>query len=131
MPAEIIVLFVDDDPTTRKIYETYAARVGVRAIMTANPTEAVAILKHQRVDLIVTDLMMPEYDGVELIRAVRENVRTRDIPVIVLTYGGNLERVDTAGHVGANEIHDKSSCPPDKLFARIQALTAQKKPAAS
>ncbi|MDX2185480.1 MAG: response regulator [Opitutaceae bacterium] len=126
MPADKIVLFVDDDPTTRKIYETQATRLGVRAIMTSNPTEAVAVLKHQLPHIIVTDLMMPEYDGVELIRAIRENPRTRDIPVIVLTYGGNLERVDTAGHVGANEIHDKSSCPPDKLFARIAALTAQK-----
>lgn len=120
MPTAQTILFVDDDPTTRKIYETKSNNSGYTTLMAANPAEAVALLKRETVDLIVTDLMMPEYDGVDLIKAVREHPKTKHLPIIVLTYGGNLERVDTASHVGASEIHDKQDCTPDRLFARIR-----------
>lgn len=120
MDSKKIVLFVDDDPTMRKIYEVKAASLGVTTEMASNPAEAVIILRQKPIDLIVTDLNMPEYDGVELIKAVREHAKTKHIPIIVRTYGGNLERVESAGALGATEIYDKQSCPPDKLFERIQ-----------
>ncbi len=120
MDSNKIVLFVEDDRTMQSIYKAKAASLKIKALLASDPSEAVAILRQQTIDLIVTDLNMPNYDGVDLIKAVRGHPKTKHIPIIVRTYGGNLERVDSAGVMGANEIHDKQSCPPEKLFERIR-----------
>ncbi len=122
MEASKPVLFVDDDPTTRKIHETKARAEGITPLLAANPTEAVSLLRAHEVALIVTDINMPEYDGVDLIRAVREYPKTKAVPIIVLTYGGNLEKIQTADAMGANEIYDKGACSLEQLFGRIKAL---------
>ncbi len=61
------------------------------------------ILEEKRVDVIVTGLMMPKYNGVDLIQAVRAADYT-NIPILVFTSGGNMELIEQAAMAGANEI---------------------------
>lgn len=119
MSKKPTVLFIDDDPTTRKVYTGGLAMAGIPAFFAASPEEAATFLEEQKIDVIVTDLMMPKYNGVDLIRAVREADYTKHIPIVVFTSGGNLDLIEQAALSGANEILQKHTTPPAKLIERI------------
>ncbi len=122
MPAMPHVLIVDDDATTRRIHSGSLAASGIPCDIVSSAEEAQQILETRNVDVIVTDLIMPKYSGVDLITAVRECDYTRHIPILVLTAGGSLELIQQAVNAGATEILQKHSCPPTKLVARILEL---------
>ena len=119
MKPKPTVLFIDDDPVTRKVYSAALAMSGIPALFTSSPEEAVKILEEKAVDVIVTDLMMPKYNGVDLIEAVRAADYTKHIPILVFTSGGNMELIEQAALAGANEIVQNHSTPPSKLVEKI------------
>jgi two-component system chemotaxis response regulator CheY len=62
--------------------------LGYRVVQALNGHEALAALAQAPVDLVVTDLAMPEMDGIALVRALRADARYRHLPVIMLTSSG-------------------------------------------
>ena len=122
MKPKPTVLFIDDDPTTRKIYLAGMAMAGLPTHIVGSAEEAGKILEEKKVDVIVTDLMMPNFNGVDLIQAVRAADYTKHIPIIVFTSGGNQELVEQAALSGANEIMQKHTTPPAKLVEKILQL---------
>jgi PAS domain S-box-containing protein len=79
------VLLLEDDDSTRMMTGEMLRRSGLRVSMAGNGREGLDNLINKIPDLILCDLMMPEMDGFEFIRHVRENPLWRDIPVVVLT----------------------------------------------
>ncbi|HAS17334.1 MAG TPA: hypothetical protein DDX84_07385 [Nitrospiraceae bacterium] len=79
------ILIVDDCKTTRKIIALYIKEAGYKTVLAANGVEAIEKLMNAAVDVIITDLNMPQMDGIELTRWVRENNMFKDIPLIILT----------------------------------------------
>lgn len=122
MKPKPTVLIIDDDPTTRKVLTGGLAMAGIPALIAGSAEEAGKILEEKTVDVIVTDLMMPGFNGVDLIQAVREADYTRHIPIVVFTSGGNMDLMEKAAIAGANEILQKHNTPPAKLIERILKL---------
>lgn len=127
MATKPTVLFIDDDPVMRKIYTVGLAMAGIPTHIVSSPEEALKILEEKTIDVIVTDLMMPKYSGVDVITAVREADYTKHIPILVFTSGGNMELVAAAALVGATEIMQKHNTPPQKLIERILKVHADAK----
>ncbi len=128
MKTKPTVLFIDDDATMRKVYTTGLAMAGIPTHIVASIEEAGKILEEKKIDVIVTDLMMPNYNGVDLIKAVREADYTKHIPVVVFTSGGNTELMEQAAMAGANEIMQKHNTPPAKLIEKILKLHEEAAP---
>lgn len=124
MPRKPIVLFVDDEPTTRRIYEYRFTAMGLPHYIAESAEAAVRILEEKPVDIVITDLLMPTYDGTDLVVCMREAELTRSIPIILFTTGGNEAKIAQAMKAGATEVLPKQTTPPDKLIARIYALTS-------
>jgi len=124
MTTKPTVLFIDDDPTMRKVYTVGLAMAGIPMHVVGSPEEALKVLEEKTIDVIVTDLMMPKYSGVDVITAVRETDYTKHIPILVFTSGGNMEMVEAAALAGATEIMQKHSTPPAKLIERILKVHA-------
>jgi CheY-like chemotaxis protein len=122
MKPKPTVLFIDDDATTRKVYTAGLAMAGIPMHMAASAEEAGKILEEKKIDVIVTDLMMPNFNGVDLIQAVRAADYTKHIPIIVFTSGGNQDLVEKAALSGANEIMQKHVTSPAKLAEKILQL---------
>lgn len=118
-----IVLFVDADRGARTMFEFRARLLDVPHFVADSAEAAVGILEEHRVDVVITDLFMPKYDGVDLIKCMREFALTKDIPVIVFTVGGNPQKVTDAMNAGATELVMKQITPMDKLIERAYALT--------
>ena len=79
-----VILIADDSPTIRKFVSFSLKAQGFEVLVACDGMEAVDLLPTTNVDLIITDLNMPNMDGFELIKAVRENDGNKNIPIIIL-----------------------------------------------
>ena len=82
---EKIILVADDSPTIRKFVSFTLASRGFKIISASDGMEALEILPSADIDLIITDLNMPNIDGYEFIRTVRRNDQYSKIPIIILS----------------------------------------------
>jgi CheY-like chemotaxis protein len=80
-----IILVVDDEPDIRGVLRDQLELDGFRVLEAGRALEAVEVARERQPDLITMDLMLPDLDGFEAIRLLRETERTREIPVIILS----------------------------------------------
>ena len=90
-PAGQLLLAVDDDPSVAPLLEKMLAGRGYRVAGVRNADEAVADARRLRPSVITLDVVMPERDGRDVLRELRADPETRDIPVIMLTV---IDRAD-------------------------------------
>jgi len=93
------ILVVDDEAKMRRLLEILLKQMGHEVYQADNGIKALKILNEQSVDLIITDLKMPQLDGLGLIRKLHE--QNSDIPVIVITAYGTVETAVEAMKYGA------------------------------
>ena len=114
------VLIVDDEEVIRDSLREYLSDEGVACETRASGAEALSALSHEDYALVVTDLRMPEMDGLELIRRGREI--SADTLFMVLTAFGSLETAIEAMRVGAVDYLQKPIVLPDLLLRVRRAL---------
>ena len=97
------VLVADDSETMRMFIFFHLIKTlpGVQIIEAVNGLDAIEKLKNQDVDLILTDMNMPELDGAGIIRVVR-NVFKRKTPIIIITTRGEQKDREQGLELGAN-----------------------------
>jgi two-component system chemotaxis response regulator CheY len=79
------VLIVDDCATTRRLVGLYLKQEGFSLVQAENGIEALEKLARSSVDLVITDMNMPQMDGVSLTRALKQDQAYASIPVVMLT----------------------------------------------
>lgn len=79
------MLAVDDDPTIQRLLQVNLEMEGYRVILAADGVRALATARRERPDLILLDVMMPELDGWEVCRRVREDPDLAGVPVVFLS----------------------------------------------
>jgi len=80
-----LVLVVDDEPDVRALLRDMLNTAGIRVIEAGRVLEGVEMARQRQPDVITMDLMLPDLDGFEAIRLLREQPETRDTPVVVLS----------------------------------------------
>lgn len=125
MPGTKTVLVVDDEPSVLFALSEGLSdrRGGVRVVTAANGIEAVAVLEAEPVDLVLTDLRMPDMDGFELLAFLRRNHPA--VPVILMTALGSAETSARLGTAGSFECLAKPFHLPD-LKRKIAEMLAQR-----
>jgi two-component system chemotaxis response regulator CheY len=98
---EKVVLVVDDSATVRKFVAASLNIKGFRVVTAGDGIEALERMPLEKFDLIITDLNMPDMDGFEFIRTLRESPEYSHIPIIVLTSFTDLKSKDQAIEMGA------------------------------
>lgn len=117
-PGAGTVLVVDDDPDIRQLLHQYLASCGLRPLLAGGGAEMRAHLQQDAVDLVVLDVMLPQEDGLDLLRWLREHTR---VPVIMVTaLGSAIDRV-VGLEIGADDYVGKPF-EPRELVARIRAV---------
>ncbi|MEW6280599.1 MAG: response regulator [Candidatus Eremiobacterota bacterium] len=116
------ILVVDDDPNLLRMVQTllsYTSR-GYEVFTAGSGQEALEVARREVPDLILLDLMMPEMDGIEVCRRLRQHRLTYLIPVVMLTASGQGHRLD-ALRTGVDDYLAKPFDPAE-LEARIEGL---------
>lgn len=94
-----MILVVEDDEPIRLALRELLEAEGYQVIVAADGAEAIAVLVRELPSLIVTDLHMPNVDGFQLCEHVRANLRTEQVPIVVLTAEHRCDRI--RNHVDA------------------------------
>ncbi len=115
------ILIVDDSPTQAKLLEQVLAGYGYRVRVTRNGAEALAEILARRPDLVISDILMPEMDGFQLCRQVREVERLKELPIILLTHLNDPADVLHSLEAGANYFVSKPYSNR-MLLSRIAAV---------
>ncbi len=94
-----LALIIDDEPDIRELLEITLARMDVDCMSSENLADAYAFLKNHEFDICLTDMRLPDGDGLELVSYIQEN--NPQLPVAVITAHGNMESAIQALKTGA------------------------------
>ena len=120
------ILVCDDDELLRELLQFRLKAKGFDVVVASDGREALASIQTTYPDAVVLDAMMPGMDGFEVLRRLREEDGTRDIPVIMLTARKGERDIVDALRLGASDYLSKPFIP-DELSARlVRLLTADR-----
>lgn len=109
------VLLVDDSPDTRRFLTLLLKRWGYRVECAASGGEAIELVGQAVPDLIILDVMMPDMDGMEVLRRLRSEPSTSDVPVILHTAISDLTTRESARRQGATDFWVKAGTSADEM----------------
>jgi DNA-binding response OmpR family regulator len=121
LDATPLVLVADDDRDILSLVTFRLERSGYRVVQASDGAEALELAREKAPDLAVLDLMMPRLTGLEVTRALRDDERTREVPVILLTARVQESDVQAGLAAGATE-YVKKPFSPQELRDRVDAL---------
>lgn len=118
------VLIVDDSKLTLEIISFSVSAAGYRVIQAGGGLEALEILNHTPVDLMVVDIVMPDMDGYTLIQKIRDHERFRSTPIIVATTLSEARYRQKGFEAGAN-LYMIKPVHPQELISQMQLLVGE------
>jgi DNA-binding response OmpR family regulator len=117
--ARIVV--ADDEPHIVQLIQSILLRQGYRVETARNGVEALARIRSDRPDLVISDVMMPEMDGLSLLDHLRQDPDTRDLPVILLT-AKTSDADMLLGHMTGADMYLTKPFRPEELVAFVRRL---------
>ena len=122
------ILVVDDDDAIREMLAIVLQRRGFEVIKARDGNEALKLYKQQQFDLVVTDLIMPDREGIEVILEMR--TMKRPVRILAISGGGKVHQsmhLNLARSVGADRVLSKPFTPHDflKIVAEMLAVSAR------
>lgn len=115
------LLLVDDEPGLREAVQAYLEDSGFQVQTASNAKDGWDWLQRSQPDLVITDIMMPQVDGYEFLKQMREDVRFKALPVVFLTARGMTgDRIQ--GYQAGCDAYLSKPFDPDELVAIIENL---------
>lgn len=103
MARKTTILAVDDDTDVLNLYRLHADEQGYQTVVANSAEEALTILQQVTVDLIISDILMPEMDGYEFCRQLKANEQTKNIPFIFVSAVTELDELIAGYSLGADD----------------------------
>lgn len=122
------ILVIDDNPEFREILRSHLEANGHRTFLASDGEQGLALLEREAIDIVLTDILMPQRDGLEVLREAKR--RWPGLPVIAISGGGWIganELLSMADRLGADTILQKPVRRDDLLSAVDEALAANLK----
>lgn len=124
------ILIVEDQPAIRELIALNLQLSGFDASLAVDAEQADRLIRERLPDLVLVDWMLPGMPGIHLVRKLRNNDRTRDTPVIILTAKGTEQDKVTGLDAGADDYVTKPFSPKE-LLARVRAVLRRRAPSLS
>jgi DNA-binding response OmpR family regulator len=118
-----VLLVADDDEDILMLVQLRLSRSGYEVVVARDGEEALRLAREKQPDLAVLDWMMPKASGLEVLRAIRADAETHDIPVVLLTARASEADIQEGLDAGADDYIAKPFSPQE-LAARIQVILA-------
>jgi len=117
------VLVVDDDPDVRRLCGMNLAWDGHEIIEASGGAEGLALVSSEAPDAVLLDVMMPNVDGIEALRRIRESEDTVDLPVVLISARVGIDDQIAGWAAGADGYITKPFAPADLTDALREART--------
>ena len=119
------ILIADDEQTIIMIVKKVLETSGFEVLVAEDGVQALELIFKEKPDLVLADLMMPKMSGYRLIETLRENVKTKRLPVIILTAKAWKEDLEKGIRCGADAFITKPFDPFD-LVERVKMILEEK-----
>jgi DNA-binding response OmpR family regulator len=123
-PAPAKVLIVEDDRYISKMYEFKLQLDGMEVEVAENGRIGVEKIKEFKPNIMLLDILMPEMDGFEVLKIVKGDPETKDIPVLILSNLGQEDHIQKGMQLGAVGFIVKSQYTPAKVVEKIKEVLA-------
>ena len=114
------ILIVEDDPLLRQLYATKLADQGYQVSVAVNGQDGFEQAQGLRPDLILLDILMPKVDGLTMLKMIRSDSNTTNIPVIIMTNTPSLPSAHECRQLGIIKALFKINITPSQLATEIQ-----------
>ncbi len=115
------IVVADDDRMFRKAAETTLRRQGYAVTTASDGEEALQLIRSERPDIIVLDLIMPKLQGFDVLQVLKQDSITAAIPVIVLSSLTQEQDKQEALDLGAVAYFNKATCSLGELVKQVEA----------
>ncbi len=119
------VYFIDDSATMREVIKIAFRREDINVITCADAATALAQFEHNRPDVVITDVIMPDQDGYSVCSQIKQNPEFSETPVVLMSGVVNKSVADKAVSVKADELIRKPF-QPQELIGRVKSLLKPK-----
>jgi len=127
LPKDTKILLIEDDPRLIDIYLTKFEHEGYNYKHAGDGEAGILEAKAFRPDIILSDIILPKKDGFAVLKSLKEDSETKDIPVILLTNLGQEDDVKKGMELGAVNYLIKTNCTPAQVVDEIQKVLGEKK----
>lgn len=122
------ILLIEDDEDLRELYRTTIGGSGYLLDEAVDGREGISkITSAEKYDLILLDIMLPKFDGLEVLRTMKRSRDLADVPVLMLTNLGQDSIIKEAFSLGADGYLIKSEYNPEQLLREISNFLEDKK----
>lgn len=118
------ILLIEDQAGFRKVYTDVLENNGFEVIAAEDGEKGWSLAQSELPDLILLDLILPKMTGMDVLRRIRIDQKTNDIPVLVLSVLGDKEVIAEALSKGANDYTIKGFYTPREILAKMAPLLA-------
>jgi CheY-like chemotaxis protein len=119
------VLIVDDERAILSMYSESLKSAGIEVIQTSDGQTAMKLAKEQKPDVILLDIIMPRYNGLDVLKDIKNDSNLKNIPIYLLTNLPEESSGDKAKELGAEGYLVKAQIEPETLVQKIKEI-AQK-----
>jgi CheY-like chemotaxis protein len=119
---QVTILLVEDEPVFRLIYRGVLQNAGYTVIEASDGQAGWEMVRTQKPDLVLLDLILPKMSGHEVLHNIRSDAATRNIPVVIFSVMGQEKDVERSFALGANEHRMKGLESPVKILGLIQEI---------
>tara|TARA_B100000683_G_C12345472_1_gene496571 strand:+ start:246 stop:623 length:378 start_codon:yes stop_codon:yes gene_type:complete len=116
------ILSIEDDKFLSSLVAKKLSAAGYQMIHAASGEEAVKVVKEEKPALILLDILLPEMSGFDVLKTVKEDEETKDIPVILFSNLGQKEDIDKGLKLGAEKFIVKATVVLDDIVKEIEAF---------
>ncbi len=114
------ILFIEDECALQKTFGDLLRKEGFEMISALDGKTGLELAKTKNPDLILLDLILPQKDGFEVLKELKSDEKTKDIPIIILTNLENLEDVEKAISLGATTYLVKAYHSLEEVLEKIK-----------
>ncbi|OGY78457.1 MAG: hypothetical protein A3B74_02040 [Candidatus Kerfeldbacteria bacterium RIFCSPHIGHO2_02_FULL_42_14] len=116
------VLIIEDDTFLHELSKKKFIQQGYEVISAFNGEEGKRKIQQKFPDIILLDLLLPEMDGLDLLKELKENRATQHIPVVIVSNYSDRERVQKGLALGASDYIIKAHFTPDEIVQKVNTL---------
>lgn len=123
------ILLIEDDPLMCRMYERAFTLFDYRIESATDGEKGLERARQERPAVILLDVMMPKMNGLDVLKRLKEQTETKDIPVIILTNSVSDKVIEAAIHMGAVKYIVKSDYDPEQVVKMVgEVLEAKEAP---
>lgn len=119
------ILFIEDEAALQKAFGDILSAEGFQVVSAIDGEIGLRLAESEKPNLIILDLILPKLNGLEVLRGLKENKETQNIPVIILTNLGDLENIERALELGATTYMVKSDHTLDDIVEKVKKAIGQ------